>query len=60
MGRQNKRADNRTPAAKGTGCEWFLMCTNDAVGVVVNPWGETAVCQRCADSVGLTLKGESE
>src|SRR4051794_17231694 len=37
-------------------CQWFALCDNEAVGVVVHPvLGNVPTCQRCADKLSLTL-----
>lgn len=37
-------------------CQYFALCDNEAIGVVVNPiLGNVPCCQRCADRVGVTL-----
>jgi hypothetical protein len=38
-------------------CEYFMLCTNDAIGTLPNPvLGPVACCARCADQVGAGNK----
>ncbi len=37
-------------------CEWFLMCENEATGIVPHPTlGPVPTCQRCADKLDLDI-----
>lgn len=45
--------------AKLRGCEWFLLCDNQAVGTVAHPiLGSVPTCQRCANKLGLTFEAD--
>lgn len=38
-----------------TYCQWFALCTNEAVGCVTHSiLGDVPICERCAEKVGLT------
>lgn len=37
-------------------CEWFALCTNDAVGTAKHPvLGQVPICQRCANKFDLEI-----
>lgn len=38
-----------------TVCEWFLLCTNEATGVVHHPARRVPCCDRCAGIGGVEL-----
>lgn len=38
-------------------CEYFVLCTNDAVGYIDNPViGPVPSCKRCGDQVGADVQ----
>ena len=44
------------PAARLTGCQWFVLCDQVAAGIVVHPGlGGVPTCRRCAERLGLEL-----
>lgn len=49
--------NDHTTTARPIKCQWYLLCANEADGLVDHPiLGDVPTCQRCTDRHGLTLR----